>query len=447
MTPGGTADPQPSGLAARRAAAALLHAVLDRGRPLDEVLDDPANPAGLPPPGRDRAFARLLAATTLRRLGQLDAVVDAFVTRPIPASAVGVRHILRLGLVQLLFLGTPAHAAVATAVSLADRPAFSRYKGLVNAVLRRAGREAAALLDGQDAARLNTPDWLWTAWAAAYGEPEAHAIAEVHLNEPPIDLTVRDDPEVWAERLRTQDLEAAILPMGSLRCAAGGGAVSHWPGYQDGAWWVQDAAAALPARLLGNVAGQRVADLCAAPGGKTAQLAASGARVTAVDRSPARLKRLEGNLMRLGLAVELVAADAQAWTPEQPFDAVLLDPPCTATGTIRRHPDIARLKRAEDVAPMAALQARLLARAVELVRPGGMLVWCTCSLQPEEGERQIARLLDSGAPVRREPIGAHEVGGLGELVTADGDLRTLPSHGRSFGGLDGFHVARLRRVS
>ena len=425
-----------SGLAARRAALDLIRAVLGRHRPLDEALESPGLSAL---ETRDRAFARLLVTTVLRRLGQIDALIGEAVRRPLPRNAVAVRDVLRVGLAQLLFLGTPAHAAVATAVELVDDAGLGRFKGLVNAVLRRFARDGEAALADQDAARLNTPDWLWQSWVSAYGASAARAIAEAHLADPTLDITVKAEPDRWAEAL-----DAKLLPTGSLRRPAGG-SVPELAGFSEGAWWVQDAAAALPARLLGDVAGQSVADLCAAPGGKTAQLAAAGGRVIAVDRSDRRLDVLRGNLRRLDLQADAVVADAAEWRPAQPLDAVLLDAPCSATGTIRRHPDIQRLKGPEDVAKLADLQSRLLRHAVTLVRPGGLIVWCTCSLQPEEGEAQIDRLLQSGAPVSRVPVTAGEIGGLAEAVTSAGDVRTLPCHGAEWGGLDGFHMARLRR--
>lgn len=431
-------DHRPEGLAARKAALDLLHAVLAGKRSLDEALETTPGIQALD--ARDRAFARLLAATVLRRQGQLDDLIRHAVTRGLPRNAVAVRDVLRLGLAQLLVLDTPPHAAVATAVDLTEAIGAPRFKGLVNAVLRRMVREGPGLIAAQDAPRLNTPDWLWESWAAAYGTEAAHRIAAAHMTEAPLDITVKRDPQAWAERL-----EALVLPTGTLRRPSGG-AVAALPGFDEGAWWVQDAAAALPARLFGPVAGLHIADLCAAPGGKAAQLVAAGAQVTAIDRSARRLERVQQNLDRLQLAAELVATDALAYRPDQPFDGVLLDAPCSSTGTIRRHPDIQRLKDPGDIAKLAAAQARLLDHALGLVRPGGLLVWCTCSLQPEEGPEQIERLLAAGAPAERVPIRPEEVGGLDELLTPAGDVRSLPFHLQHAGGIDGFHIARLRRT-
>jgi len=423
-------------LDARGAALALLHSVLGRRLSLDEALEQ-GGFAGLPS-GRDRAFARALAATVLRRLGQIDAVVAACLEKPLTPKARAVENILRLGIAQLLFLGTPAHAAVAESVNLTDGHLRS-YSGLVNAVLRRVAREGSGLLQGHDAAQLNTPPWLWQSWAAAYGEKDARAIAAAHLDEAPLDLTPKSNGETWA-----QTLGAELLPTGSLRYR-GDVAVSELPGYADGAWWVQDAAAALPARLLGDVRGQRVIDLCAAPGGKTAQLAAAGAQVTAVDRSTGRMARLGTNLQRLGLKAEGVVADAQLWRPERPVDALLLDAPCSGTGTIRRHPDLARLKTAEDVERLSALQDRLLDAARQSLRSGGRLLYCVCSLQPEEGPRRIDAVLARHGDLQRLPVAPGELDGVAEFITPDGDLRTLPGAWASRGGIDGFFAARLVR--
>src|SRR5216683_2696752 len=411
----------------------------ERVRPLDDAIEDNGEMSGLP--ARDRAFARLLVATVLRRLGQIDALIAHCLNTPLPPRAAMVHDMLRLGIAQLLFLRTPPHAAVATTVDLAELRGFISHKGLVNAVLRRLSQEGPGLVAQQDAARLDTPDWLWRGWSQAYGEERTRGIALAHLKEAPLDLTVRRDPETWRDQL-----EAILLPTGTLR-RTGGGAIMSLPGYSAGAWWVQDAAAAMPATLFGDIAGQRVVDLCAAPGGKTAQLAAAGARVTAIDRSPRRLDRLNANLARLSFTVESLVADAATWRPPEPVRYVLLDAPCTATGAIRRHPDVPHLKTPDDVARLAAVQERLVAAAVEMLAPGGTLVYCTCSLEPQEGPQQVAKLMARGAPVTRRPIAPHEIGGLAECLTPEGDLRTLPSHLSEFDGIDGFFATRLVRTA
>ena len=412
--------------------------MLEQKRPLDEALGDDTDRDRLAP--RDRGFARLLVATTLRRLGQIDRIIDGCLDNPLPRRAAAVRQLLRLGVCQLLFLGTPPHAAVDTTVALiAARGGEAGFKGLINAILRRVDRERAAWLEQTADPSLNTPSWLWESWVASYGIERAGEIAAAHLREPPLDLTPKSDAAAWRDRLG-----GMLLPTGSLRLPLGG-LVESLPGFAEGAWWVQDAAAALPARLLGEVAGKRVIDICAAPGGKTAQLAAAGADVIAVDRSAPRLERLHSNLTRLGLNAAITVADATLWRPDQPADAVLLDAPCSATGTIRRHPDVPWLKQPNDVAKLAALQARLLQAAIKMVKPGGLIVFCTCSLQPEEGPTHIDTLLRKDAPVERLPIQPAGVGGLNALIDANGDLRTLPCHLSEQGGIDGFFAARLRR--
>jgi 16S rRNA (cytosine967-C5)-methyltransferase len=419
---------------ARRVALDVLDRVLGQQQPFDETF------AGHPALGalslRDRAFARLLLTTTLRRLGQIDAVLARLVGTP-PRSAT-VRNLLRLGAAQLLFLDTPAHAAVAETVALCAHRHRS-VTGFANAVLRRIARAGKTGLEGQNAARINTPDWLWDSWTGSYGEARAEAIATMHLAEPPLDLTIGHDVEGWARRL-----DATVVFDHTVRRAVGG-PIEQLPGYAEGAWWVQDAAAALPARLFGDIGDRAVIDLCAAPGGKAAQLSAKGARVTAVEISPKRAKRLRSNLARLQLDTEVVVADALEWRPPTPQAAVLLDAPCTATGTIRRHPDIAWHKTPADVARMAELQGRLLAAAVDMVEPGGLVIYASCSLQPEEGPEVIARALQAGLPIDRVPVEPAELGGLAVDITPEGDVRTLPCHLAEQGGLDGFYIARLRK--
>jgi 16S rRNA (cytosine967-C5)-methyltransferase len=437
-------SPQPDvpGLAARRVAADILDGVLRRRIALDEQLSGKNAHPGLPGlADRDRALMRRLVGTVLRRLGTLRHLLGGLLERGFPAEAPRAETILLIGAAQILWLDVPDHAAVDLSVRLAqaDRRA-GRYAGLVNAVLRRVAQNRTAFA-AADPLR-DTPDWLLKRWSAHYGADTARLIAQANGHEPALDLTVKDDAASWAERLRGR-----VLPTGSVRTLAQG-AIALLPGFREGAWWVQDAAAALPARLLGEVRGLAVADLCAAPGGKTAQLALAGARVTAVDRSPTRLARLRENLVRLQLEADTVAADVLEWQAG-PFDAVLLDAPCSSTGTIRRHPDVPWLKSEADLGLLTSLQQRLLERAADLVKPGGRLVYCVCSLEPEESERQIADLLARDPRLERLPVTADEVFGRGELVTAASDLRTLPFHlpdpDSHWGGLDGFYAARLQR--
>lgn len=427
---------RPAGPNARRVALDVLDRVLGaEHRPFDETFLGHPQLERLAV--RDRAFARLLVTTVLRRLGQIDhTALPLLRFRP---KELTVTNLLRLGAAQLLFLSTPPHAAVAETVRLAAG-GFRREMPMLNAVLRRLAAEGRALLEGQDAARLNTPKWLWDSWAAAYGEARARAIALQHQVEPPLDLSVRRDAERWAETLG-----AEILPTGTLRRRAGG-LVDALPGYDEGAWWVQDAAAALPAMLLGKVEGRRVLDIGAAPGGKTAQLAALGGIVTAVERSPRRAEFLVRNLGRLSLDAEIVVADAGEWRPAAPFAAILLDAPCTATGTIRRHPDVPWAKSPADVTRLAEVQAKLLAAAVDFLEPGGTLVYAVCSLQPEEGPQRIAALLAADPRVARDPIRVEELRGLPVGLTEAGEVRTLPDELAASGGIDGFFIARLRRA-
>jgi 16S rRNA (cytosine967-C5)-methyltransferase len=434
---------EPPGLAARRVAAEILEGVLRRGRPLDDQLESHPGLAVLA--DRDRALARRLIATVLRRLGTLRHLLSLFLQQGAPPNAPRVETALLIGAAQILWLDVPDHAAVDLAVRIAqaDRRA-GHYAGLVNAVLRRVAKEGRQHLAQIDSADFDTPAWLLQRWTQVYGADTARAIARANGQEPALDLTVKSDPESWAARLR-----GTVLPTGTVRVVAQG-RISLLPGFAEGAWWVQDAAAALPARLFGDLRGKRVADLCAAPGGKTMQLALASAAVTAVDRSAARLERLRGNLDRVGLAAEVIAADVTEWDAE-PFDAVLLDAPCSSTGTIRRHPDIPWIKRETDITALTALQQRLLDRAAALVKPGGTLIYCVCSMEVEEGIDQVTALLQRESALRRRPITAAEVGGLAELLTPAGDLRSLPAHlpvaDSRLSGLDGFYAARLERLS
>lgn len=404
----------------REAAFALLSAVLDRRRPLDQALDQLDGIAA-----RDRAAAHRIAASVLRHLGTLDAVLDTNLTKAPPPK---VRHILRIGAAQALFLGAPAHAAVSTSVALAHAHGFDKFAGLVNAVLRRVTAAGTAALETLDQPRLDTPAWLWASWGKA-----ARAIAIGHQSEAPLDVSFKPGHAMPG---------GVLLPTGSARLPAGSD-VTGLPGFGEGGIWVQDAAATLPATLFGNVRGRRVLDLCAAPGGKTMQLAVAGALVTALDRDGKRLARLGDNCARLGVAVEIVTADALTWRPDEKFEAILLDAPCSATGTIRRHPEIPHLRRARDIEDCTLMQDRLIDAAFAMLAPGGTLVYAVCSLQDTEGFGRIAAA-SARLGLQRVPVTPDEVPGLPEAMTPLGDLRTHPGLWPERGGMDGFFAARLR---
>lgn len=437
------AEPRP-GVAARTIATALYSDILGRNQPLDHLLDPSTGDASynlLPP--RDRRLVHAIVATALRRKGEIDAALDQLIERKLPRRAGGLRRVLEIATAQILFMEIADHAIVSVAMEQIGADQSARhFKGLANAVLRRLARDKDTIRAGLDAPHLDTPDWLWQRWSKTYGAAATRQIAEAHLVEPGLDLTVKSDPGLWAERLG-----GIVLATGSVRLVPAG-PIEDLAGFAEGEWWVQDAAAALPPRLFGPLAGLRVADLCAAPGGKTAALALAGAKVTAVDSSASRLSRLRANLSRLNLTAETVCADILDWTPPKVFDAVLLDAPCSATGTIRRHPDIARLKRPEDISSLSAVQERMLDHAVNLLKPGGTLVFCTCSLEPEEGEAQFDRAL-SRLGLKPLPVDPAEIGNLAEAVTPAGTIRTLPSHLPSenprLAGLDGFFVGRCQK--
>jgi 16S rRNA (cytosine967-C5)-methyltransferase len=430
------------GLPARKLAAAVIDEVLRAKLSLDDTHERLAPAYGLDP--ADSALARAIAITAFRRLGTIQEAINARLERGSPRNSGPFEPIMVAAAAQILFLDVPDHAAVDLAIrQLHEDARSSRYVSLGNALLRRLAREREAILAEAVDPFLDTPEWLAESWMESYGENVAAAIAESHRDEPPLDISVKSDPKGWAEKL-----DGLLLPTGSIRLRERGG-ITGLPGFDDGAWWVQDAAAALPVRLLAPKPGERVADLCAAPGGKTAQLAAMGAQVTAVDRSGPRLRRLRANLERLALAAEIVTADAAQWQAE-PFDAVLLDAPCSATGTIRRHPDVAWTKSPEDRDKLVALQARLLEAAARLTKPGGRLVYCTCSLEPQEGEAQIEAFLNAHPDFVRKPLEAGELGGLAEAIDRNGDLRTLPHQLRNetprLSGWSGFYATRLIRL-
>ena len=439
------------GFAARQAAILLLHNVMTRRRPMDELLNQAERIPELKRLSKaDRGFARAIAATALRRHGQLMDVINHFLDKGLPERCGTLREILVSASAQLLILESPPHAVINIAVQQVKRdPDARRFDKLANAVLRRVSEKGPALIQKQieehKVGRLNTPNWLWNSWVRAYGKQQAGYICEAHLHQAQLDLTIKGNARIWAEKLG-----GTLLPTGSVRLRAKG-RIEHLQGFEAGEWWVQDMAAALPAKLLGDVKGKRIADLAAAPGGKTAQLAAAGAEVTAIDWSKGRLKRLIENLERLELEAEIIQGDILHWQPEEKFDAVLLDAPCSSTGTIRRHPDLPFLKKESDVKELAKIQSTLLDRALGFVKPGGQLIYCTCSLQAEEGPEQIKALLKRNKKIRCQPIKAEEVAGHADWITKNGHLRTLPHYRpapktdlkKVAPGMDGFFAARI----
>ncbi|HEY0282499.1 MAG TPA: transcription antitermination factor NusB [Rhizomicrobium sp.] len=422
-----------SGHPARAAAQKVLCEVLRQRRPLDAALA-----AMAPLEARDAGFARVIASETLRRLGQLEALIRTYVPIPPARNRTGsTPEILLAGACELLFLDVAAHAAVdaANRLALADDKAL-HFKSLINAVLRRVAREGKEVVAAQDAARLNAPDWLWQRWLETYGETTTRAIASAHLGVPPLDIVTKGT---------TPGIPDASALFGQVWRLDEPARVDTMPGYAEGEWWVQDAAATLPAHLLGDVRGKPVLDLCAAPGGKTAQLAVAGAKVTAVEREASRLGRLKENLERLHLDVNLIVEDVRDFRPE-PAPFVLLDAPCSATGTIRRHPELPWIKGAGDVTLCAQAAGELLDAAADMTAEGGLLVFAVCSLEREEGPEQTDEFLRRRPEFSRQAIAPREVFDHGELLDANGDLRTLPCHLAERGGMDGFYAARFRRT-
>jgi len=429
--------PPPPGLAPRRAALDIL-TLIAAGRTLDQALEDCRSFNALE--GPDRSLAHALAATVMRRRGTLDHLIGLYIDRPIPKRSARATDVLRLAAAQSLFLKTPDHAVVSTAVALAQEfRETAGYAGLVNAVARKiaaAGPSAIAALPE----RTDTPGWIWRGWERNFGADVARAIAKAHQSEAMIDLTPRDSDDAAS---LAETVHGQLLPTGSVRVAAGT-RLTALAGFDEGRWWVQDAAAAIPARLLGDVKGKLVFDLCAAPGGKTMQLAAAGAEVLAIDAEGSRLKTVAENLARTRLSAETLKADIVDFEPPRLADAVLLDAPCTATGTIRRHPDIPWSKTEEQLKSLAAVQAKMIDKALGVLKSGGLLVYCTCSLQPEEGEKQAAAALARHPGLTRIPVTTAETG-LPAAITREGDLRTHPAMLAAEGGLDGFFAARFRK--
>lgn len=420
---------------ARLSAMVALAHTIDKGKPLDSAWSEDRHFASMSP--SDRAFTQLLVKTVLRRLGQIDAMIALFLEHPLTNKTSRITHILRLGIAQLIWLETPHHAAVHSSVEMTKQIKMEKFGGLINAVLKRVIKEGVTIVAGQDAAKLNTPQWLWDAWEKAYGAEDTRKIADMHMTEPPLDITVKTDSAFWAE-----ELGGVLLPTNSIRLRDAKN-ITHLKGFSEGSWWVQDMAATIPARLLGDVKDKVVIDLCAAPGGKTAQLAAAGAKVSAVDRSKERITMLKTNVHRLKLHAEYITTDASKWLPSFAPDAILLDAPCSATGTLRRHPDVAWHRKPEDITRLAETQNKLLNHALDILKSGGTLVYAVCSLQPEEGEQQISKIISQRDDISLMPVDPAIIGGLKECITKRGEVRTLPFHLSELGGMDGFYAAVL----
>jgi 16S rRNA (cytosine967-C5)-methyltransferase len=435
-------QPLKPGLEARIAATRILAAVIDRRTSLDGMLDpEHGNPAFLPLNDADRGLVKAILQSALRHLPRIDAIIGQLLDNPLPEGARSLHHLLVVAAAQMLYLDVPDHSAVDLAVEQANGdPRSRRFAKLVNAILRRLGREKAALLGSVDDLPC-MPDWFMQRLAEVYGREHALAIAASQLEPPTIDLTVKTDAGGWAERLGGQ-----VLPTGSVRLDRFRGSIPSLGGFDEGAWWVQDAAAAIPAKLFGDLTGQRVADLCAAPGGKTAQLILAGGNVLAVEQSKSRLKRLDANLARLGLSAETRCVNLLEIAAPESFDAILLDAPCSSTGTTRRHPDVLWTKDLSDITKLASVQEGLLRHALTLLRPGGRLVFSNCSIDPTEGEDVVARVLADDPGLRVLPINPADWPGLDVAITEKGEFRTTPAMLPELGGLDGFYAAVIAKT-
>ena len=423
-------------LTSRRLAAFAVKEVMENRQPLEQVLAGQPDYQALE--GRDRAFVRLIAATTFRRMGQIDAALKPFV-RQRPTKLVYAA--LQTAAAQILYLGTPAHAAVGETVAmLKSRGSSKGFANMANAVLRNIV-EKGPNLAGAQPPKVNIPGWIRGEWERAYGRQSGRKMSAQLMKDPVLDISVKSEAPAWAAKLGGEVVGEQSVRLGKI------GDVTSLEGFDAGEWWAQDVAASLPVQILGDVKGQRVLDMCAAPGGKTLQLAAKGAQITALDKSEGRLERVKENLKRTKLSAEIICADALEWAPEGDlYDIVLLDAPCSATGTFRRHPDVLYNRSPKDVANLIRLQDKLLAQAAQFVRPGGTLLYCTCSLMPKEGQPRVDKFLQSVPDFRLIPILSVSGLALPQDAFSDGSLRSLPYYLEDKGGMDGFFIARLGRV-
>ena len=404
-------------LSARLATLLLLEQVVDKQKNLDDVFAREVKDLS----DRDKRFVKYLMAVLLKRLGQIDGVIGHLLKNPLPLRARKAQHILRIGVAQLLWMDVPEHAAVSTSVELAKQTGQNFYAQLINAVLRNLCRQKPSLPPDS----VNFPEWMLSAWEKGYGKKQAQDIVQALLQTPPTMITVKENPQLWAQKLNGK-----ALPGGSVILPEHAD-IPLLEGYQEGMWWVQNESASLPVKILGDIKGLTIADLCAAPGGKTAQLATLGAHVDAYDISPKRIEKLKENLARLHLSANVFCADINKLEPTHTYDAVVLDAPCSATGTLAHHPDVLYHRTPKDIEKLTAVQDSLLKKAWQMVKTGGRVVYCTCSLQPQEGEERIAQMLDLYCiiPLQNQPH-----------ATKNGFLRIYPN-----GYNDGFFIALLEK--
>lgn len=435
------------GLSSRQAASKLLSAIIDKKTSMDGLLDlKGGNPAYLNLSDQDRLLVKATLLSTLRNYQIIEKFIDHLLEKPLPTGAVSLRHILRIGAAQILYLEVPDHSAVDLAVEQANiDPRNRRFANLVNAILRRMAREKEKMLPklGEKTAML--PDWYAKKLSKSYGFNRARKMMQLMSQPAPVDITVKSDADLWADKLGGTKLTDWSVRLDKLD-----GPLQSLLGFEDGDWWVQDLAASLPARLFGDLNGKRVIDLCAAPGGKTAQLILAGAEVTALDRSKSRLNRLNENLDRLKLTAQTEISRMEKYQTEDLFDMALLDAPCSSTGTIRRHPDVVWTKDEGDISYLADVQKGLLDHAITLIKPGGVIIFSNCSLEPEEGEDMITQYVaDNQDKVEIEPIDSSLCLGFQSAITEDGFIRTTPDFSLNeddqLQGADGFFAARLRK--
>jgi 16S rRNA (cytosine967-C5)-methyltransferase len=425
-------------VASRRVCFDVLVAVAE-GAQLDVAMSGNADLDSLE--DRDRRFVQMLATTCLRRRGQLEKTIAPMMARRPFGAQENANIIMTMGAAQLLILKTEAHAAVDSTVELMREAGFDRLTGMANAVMRRLTREGEARFATTTPID-NLPDWLNSSWQAKYGADVTAALTALSMDVPPLDITPRGDASEWAERL-----DGKLINGVTIRREFDGD-LTRLDGFAEGQWWVQDAAAALCATLFGDIAGKEVIDLCAAPGGKTAQLIAAGANVTAIDNGRKRIDRLRRNLTRLKMKANLVYGDGRTHQPEQLVDHILLDAPCSATGTLRRRPDILGRRTPENISDLQAIQWDLATTALGWLKPGGTMIYATCSLQAEEGEDMIAAILDAAkGGFALDPITPEQAGEFARSISDQGTMRIIPSDYADIGGVDGFYIARLKSSS